>query len=89
MAGKFINFPDSQNGPNIYTIYTQCVREQCSADCNTLQGNHGMDRLCHMLKDCSIMQIVTCDSIFTTQMIQRESTVLTENNTFDVYALSL
>ena len=51
-----------------------------------------MDRLCHMLKDCSIMQlskIVTCDSIFTTQMIQRESTVLTENNTFDVYALSL
>ena len=31
----------------------------------------------------------TCDSIFTTQMIQSESTVLTDNNTFDVYALSL
>ena len=26
---------------------------------------------------------------FTTQMIQSESTVLTDNNTFDVYALSL
>ena len=36
-----------------------------------------------------LSKIVTCDSIFTTQMIQRESTVLTENNTFDVYALSL
>ena len=34
-------------------------------------------------------QLRTCDSFFTTQMIQLESTVLTENNTFDVYALSL
>ena len=36
-----------------------------------------------------LSKIVTCDSFFTTQMIQLENTVLTENNTFDIYALSL
>ena len=36
-----------------------------------------------------LSRIMTCDSFFTTQMIQLESTVLTENNTFDVYAATI
>ena len=40
-----------------YTVFT---REQCSADCDTLHGYHGMDSSwSHTLKICSSAKIMT------------------------------
>ena len=49
---------------------TATLREQCSADCSTLYGYHSVEDKSHVEGlQLHLAKIVTCDSIFTTQMV--------------------